>query len=350
MSAGGQAFMRAVRLTAVGARLEEELVPVPDPGAGEVLVRVKAAGICHSDAHYRSGTSPVGPLPLTPGHEVAGVVEAVGTGVSAPAAGDRVCLHYLVSCGSCVWCASGNEQFCPQGQMIGKHRDGGYAELVRVPARNAVPIPPELSFEHAAVLMCSSATSLHALRKARLQPGERVAVFGAGGLGVSAVQIARACGALEVYAVDVQADRLRLVEKLGAVAVDASAGDPVERIRAATGGRGVEVAVELIGLPETTRQALACLAPLGRCAVAGIGGQPVAVHTYTEMIGREAELIGVSDHLLGEIPLLLEWARRGILEVGRAVERSVALEAEPINRVLDELQGFRAAIRTVIVP
>ncbi|HOG48936.1 MAG TPA: alcohol dehydrogenase catalytic domain-containing protein, partial [Anaerolineae bacterium] len=157
--------MKAIRLVEVGRPLERHEVPIPVPGEREALVRVRAAGICHSDAHYRAGTSPAGPLPLTLGHEVAGVVEAVGAGVTGLQPGARVCAHYLATCGDCSYCSRGSEQFCPQGAMLGKHRDGGYAEYVAVPARSLLPLPEEIPFAHGAVLMCSSATALHALRK-----------------------------------------------------------------------------------------------------------------------------------------------------------------------------------------
>ena len=182
--------MKAIRLIKPGQPVQMQEVPVPQVGPKDVLVRVRAAGICHSDVHYRAGVSPVHPLPLTLGHEVAGTVERVGAEVTTLRVGDRVCLHYLVTCGECVYCTMGNEQFCGLGEMIGKHRDGGYAEFISVPARSAFRLPDEISFECGAIMMCSSATSFHALRKGRLQPGETVAVFGVGGLGISAVQLA----------------------------------------------------------------------------------------------------------------------------------------------------------------
>ena len=182
--------MKTVRLNAIGSLLAETEIDVPLIGPGDLLIRVKAAGICHSDAHYRAGVSQVRSLPLTLGHEVAGVVEETGSDVGHFGAGDRVCLHYLVTCGECAFCRAGNEQFCARAEMIGKHRDGGYAEFIAVPERNAFHLPEEIPFEQGAILMCSSATSLHALKKARLRPGETVAIFGVGGLGISAIQLA----------------------------------------------------------------------------------------------------------------------------------------------------------------
>ena len=341
--------MRAIRLVEAGRPVEEQVIARPEPGAGEVLVRVAAAGICRSDVHYRSGNSPAGPLPLTLGHEVAGTVVETGPGTAGPAEGERVCVHYLDTCGACRACAAGREQFCDAATMLGKSREGGWAEYVRVPARNAVPLPEGTSFPHAAVMMCSTATSYHALRKARLEAGDRVAVFGAGGLGLSAVQLARAAGALEVFAVDIRDRPLEIARELGASPVRADRGDPAGRIREATGGRGVDVAVEVAGRRSTVRAALEALAPLGRVALVGIFSGGVEVRPYVELIGREAEMIGVSDHLLGEIPDLLDWEREGALRLDPVVRRTVPLEAKAVNEALDRLEEDAAEGRTVIV-
>jgi len=342
--------MKALRLVAPGRPLELHDVPVPEPGPHDVLIRVKAAGICHSDAHYRAGVSPAGPLPLTLGHEVAGVVERVGDRVIHFQPGERVCAHYLATCGSCAWCAGGHEQFCGTGQMIGKHRAGGYAEFMVLPARSLLALPEPISFAHGAVMMCSSATSFHALRKARLKAGETVAVFGIGGLGASAVQLARALGAARVFAVDISPEKLALAESYGAVPVNARSGDPVAQIQAHTGGRGADVSLELIGLPLTMRQAVQCLGVMGRAAIAGLTQKTFEVAPYTEVLGKEAEIIGVSDHLMGELPELLALAGRGVLDLSRIVTQSVPLEARAVNAVLDALENFGGATRTVILP
>jgi len=342
--------MRAVSLVEQGKSLVEVELELPEVGPHDLLVRVRAAGICHSDAHYRDGTVTLGTLPVTPGHEVAGTVERTGGAVRGFGKGDRVCLHYMVTCGCCGHCNRGNEQFCDSGRMIGNNRDGGYAEYIVIPERSAFRLPEEIPFEHGAIMMCSSATSLHALHKARLAAGETVAVFGAGGLGTSAIQLARCLGALEVYAVDIRESKLKAAESYGAIPVDASKTEPVEEIKRLTDGRGVDVALELVGSPQTMEQSFRCLAVQGRAAVAGLGDDPFEIRPYKNLLGREAELIGVSDHLASEIPQLLEWARRGTLDLSRAVTRRVPLEADAINSVLDDLGKFGSDVRVVITP
>ena len=342
--------MKAVRLLEPGQPLQLCDVPVPEPGRGDVLFRVKAAGICHSDAHYRAGRSSVHPLPLTLGHEVAGLVEAVGPEVSRWSPGDRACVHYLATCGACQYCVQGTEQFCPSGQMIGKHRDGGYAEFMLMPARSLCRLPAEVPFEVGAIMMCSSATALHALNKARLKPGESVAVFGLGGLGMSGIQLARALGAADVFGVDIKPAKLSLAKSLGATPIDALKHDVVTEIRRLTKGRGVDVAVELIGLPLTMRQAVLVLAVEGRAVLAGITDKALELYPYQEILNREAEIIGVSDHLAQELPLLIEFAAKGKLNLSSAISRVIPLDAEEINRTLDRLENFGEEVRVVIRP
>lgn len=340
--------MKAVRLTKIGKPLEESEIPIPEIGPDEVLIRVAAAGICHSDAHYRAGISKIGNLPVTLGHEVAGVVEKVGDEVVNVAPGDRVCLHYLVHCGTCEFCARGLEQFCRSGQMIGKQRDGGYAEVIKVPAQNAFVLPDEISFEAGAIMMCSSATALHALHKARLKSGESVAIFGFGGLGFSGLQLARSLGCGDVYVAEINQTKLALAEEMGAIPIDATAADPVAQIKDAAAGKGVDVSLELIGSAKTMRQAAQCLAPLGRAALVGLTTESLSVLPYSEIINREAEIIGVSDHLATEIPTLLEFAQSGKLRFPPEAFRLVDLNAGQINAALDQLQSSIDHVRSII--
>jgi len=243
----------------------------------------------------------------------------------------------------------GLEQFCRSGQMIGRHRDGGYAEFIKVPARNAFTLPDEISFEVGAVMMCSSATALHALKKARLKPGESLAIFGFGGLGFSALQLARVFECGDVYVVDINPAKLRSAVRMGAIAIDAKAADPVEQIKGATAGRGVDVALELIGSAKTMRQAVLCLGALGRAALVGLTAESMSIFPYMELISKEAEIIGVSDHLATELPVLIEFARNGKLRFPSETLRVVDLDAAQINAALESLEDSIDHVRTVIV-
>jgi 2-desacetyl-2-hydroxyethyl bacteriochlorophyllide A dehydrogenase len=340
--------MRAVQLTQVGKPLEEAEVDLPEIAASDILIRVAACGICHSDERYRAGISQIDRLPVTLGHEVAGWVEKAGADIKHVTNGDRVCVHYLAHCGSCEFCVRGLEQFCRSGEMIGKHRDGGYAEFIKVPGRNAFLLPDEIPFEIGAIMMCSSATALHALNKARLKPGESVAIFGFGGLGFSALQLARAFDCDQIYVIEINPTKLASIENLGAVAVDANKGDPVEQIIDATNGKGVDVSLELIGSAKTMRQAVQSLGVLGRAALVGLTAESMSLSPYTELINKEVEVIGVSDHLAAELPTLIEFAECGKLRFPPDTLSFVDLDAEQINASLDAFQNSIDHVRTVI--
>lgn len=233
--------------------------------------------------------------------------------------------------------------------MIGKDRDGGYAEYICVPEQNAFTIPDKIPFAHAAVMMCSFATSLHALRKARFAEGESVAVFGAGGLGAAAIGLARALGASQVIAIDTNSAKLETARSMGATAIDASAVDVVAAVLKATGGGGVDVALELVGLPLTSEQAVKSLGVQGRAAMVGLARAPTAVHTYRDLIGKEREIIGVSDHLAEEIGELIVLVQQGRLDIEPVISKSVPLDEAAVNEVLDALDSYGGkAIRTVI--
>lgn len=342
--------MKSVRMVEAGKPLEQQEIPTPNIGEKDILVRIRAAGVCHSDAHYRAGRSTMGMMPITLGHEVAGIVERIGSQVTNVKTGDRVCLHYNIACGDCNYCSTGYEQFCATVMMLGHHLDGGYAEYISIPARNAVPLPDEIPFEAGATLMCASATALHALGKGRVKAGETVAIFGVGGLGLSAIQLARAMGALEVFAVDIKQDKLELASEYNAIPIDASRVDAVEEIRKLTKGKGVNVALEMIGLKKTMEQAIDSLGNLGRAVMVGMNQQPISINTYRQVLGKEAEIIGSNDHHLSELHLLVDMARRNILDTSRVVSQVIPLDVHKINQRLDDLENFTSDVRAVIVP
>lgn len=337
--------MHSVQLVEPGTPLTGNDGPELTPSPADVVVGVEAAGICRSDVHYRSGFPTTAFLPITLGHEVAGTVLACGTDVPASRVGERVALHYQTSCGECDHCRSGHEQFCASGAMLGKSRHGGFAEQIVVPARNAYRIPDAVTSEQAAVMMCSTATAYHALRKARLALGERVAVLGVGGLGMSAVQLARELGAAVVYAVDIDRDRLALAQAHGARPVNGSAEDVTSRL---TEDGGVDVALDLLGSVELMRTGFAALRPLGRMVAVGLVDDAIPVRPYDDLITGERELIGCSDHLGSEIPELLEMAAARRIDVASVITDRVPLEATAIDAAMDRLERFGGGVRTVI--
>jgi propanol-preferring alcohol dehydrogenase len=338
--------MKALRLSSFGQPLRVDQVPSPTPGPDDVVVEVRAVGVCHSDAHYRGGRGTVPRLPVTLGHEIAGVVVERGERVTAPVVGARVAVHYLAACGTCAGCGHG-EQFCLLGEMIGKDRDGGQAERVLLPARNAVPVPQGVSDEQAAIMMCSTATALHALRKGRLEQGETVLVLGFGGLGVSIARLGTLLGARRILAVDRVAAKLKAARAAGAIPIDAS-GDVTEQILAATDGAGADVAIDLAGHPPLATAALRALAPGGRLVLVALNPKALDFNPYRDVLVKEREIIGCSDHTRDEIVELLNWAAAGRLDLADAITRRIPLEAGAVNAALDELEQGSDHFRTVI--
>ena len=315
--------VRAIQLVRGGAPLEERQLADPVPGPGEVLVDVHFAGVCHSDAHYRADASRVR-LPVTLGHEVAGVVAAVGEDVHGVAVGSRVALHYL-------W---------PNGDMIGKERDGGYAERIVVPAVSVVAVPAAVPLDQAAVMMCSTATALHALRVAPLRPGESVAIVGFGGLGISALQLARALGASCVFAVDPVPAKLELAAAMGAIPV--ALNDLPDALPE------VDIALDFAGHGATTLAALRRLAPGGRLVLVAINLRQLTLDPYADVLGPERRLVGCSDHTREELVELMALAASGALDLSRAVSRRIPLTATAIDAALDDLERGTEHLRTVI--
>jgi 2-desacetyl-2-hydroxyethyl bacteriochlorophyllide A dehydrogenase len=320
--------MKSVRMFAPGRRLSMVEVADPSPRAGEIVIEIRAAGICHSDGHYRAGRGNVR-LPLTLGHEIAGVVSSAGEGVKTVRAGDRVAVHYLVSCGACERCRRYGEQFCATGVMIGKELDGGYAEKIVIPALNAIPIPDSVSFDQAAIMMCSTATVYHALRLASLQRGETVAILGFGGLGFSALKLAQHLGAGRIIAVDTVPSKLELARSLGAE----------------TGMlNDIDVALELSGHAPLCLDGLRALTPGGRMMVVAINLRSLTFDPYADVLVRERRIIGCSDHTREELRELMAMG----LDLSGAITRRVPLEEDAINDVLDDLDRGTEHLRTVI--
>lgn len=230
--------MKAAVVTALGAPLEIRQLPVPRPGPGQIVARVRASGVCHTDLHAAMGDWPVKPTPpFVPGHEGVGEVAAVGAGVTHLAEGDRVGMPWLhTACGRCTHCVGGWETLCESQQMTGYTVDGGYAEYVLADANYVGRLPDGLDFGPAAPVLCAGVTVYKGLKETEAKPGQWVAISGIGGLGHMAVQYAKAMG-LHVVAVDIAEDKLALARSLGAdLALNAAEVDVAREIQSQLGG------------------------------------------------------------------------------------------------------------------
>lgn len=342
-----EATMRAARYHGPGRPLVVEDVPLPSPGPGEALVRVRAAGVCGTELHFLSGLLNLGVSPITLGHEMAGDVEAVAEGVPDAKPGDRVLVYYYVGCGSCEWCAKGLENLCDSiVAEYGFINDGAFAEYVKVPARNLVQLPEGLSYGDAATLGCSATTAVHAARGiAAVQPGEAVVVYGVGGVGFALLQLCQHLGA-RVIAVGRNEAKLKLARDLGADAtVSAAGGDVAAQVLELTGGRGADVVFELVGSAETMANSVNMLAKRGRLAFIGYSEDPFTAVTVLLVI-KEAVVTASVGNTLEELREAVELAGRGIIKA--VVDREYPLEQ--VNQALEDLKAGRIVGRAVLKP
>jgi len=294
--------MKAAMLRELGKPLTIEEVPTPVPGPGQVLIRAAACGVCHSDLHLADGDwdllRPITKLPLILGHEVAGTVAALGEGVTELKVGDRVgvpWLHY--TCGECEFCLEGRETLCLKQKITGCTVDGGFAEYLLAPATHAAPLPASLSFAEAAPLLCAGLTVYKAMKASGIAAGQRMAVFGVGGLGHLAVQIGRAMG-VRVCAIDVTDEKLEFAKSLGAEwTINASTEAVPKRIRSIG---GAHVALVTSASPAVYETALRCLRRGGTLAVVGMANEPFKVSAVSLISGETkivASAVGTRDDL-----------------------------------------------------
>ena len=328
--------MRAARIFEdLTLRLQD--VPEPVPRAGQVLVRIHAAGVCGTDLHILDGMIKPDPYPMTLGHEAAGVVESApdGTGFSA---GDRVAVYNKIFCGTCEQCLSGRHNICDiEPGQLGFNMDGGDAEYVAVPARNLVPVPVEVDLATAAVLTCAGMTAVHATRLSGLRLGHTAVVDGIGGVGVLVVQAARQAGARVIAVADSEEKRQLAVSCGASDAVLAARGEDFaglpSAVRELTGGRGADVFFELIGTTESMTAGVRCLAKGGRFVSTGYTDQPLSVHPI-EFILSETSLVSTVAATRQDLADALRLAASGAMMVPIA------------SRVqLDGLQGALDALR-----
>jgi D-arabinose 1-dehydrogenase-like Zn-dependent alcohol dehydrogenase len=307
--------MRAVRLKAFGApgALQLDEIEPPRAADGEVLVEVGACGVCYLDVIVRSGMRSRAKLPLTLGHEIAGVVVECGAGVQSLKKGDRVASTYRIACGHCRYCRGGHGEICDNRRGIGEHRDGGYAEYVTLPESVLARIPDGVPLEQACVCGCVVGAVYNAVVKsARVRPGESVLVTGAGGgVGAHAVQISRLAGA-RVIAITSSEEKMPRIKALGAdeVVLISRGGDFSTRVKDLTAGRGAEVVIEGVG-SATFASSFRALAKGGRLVFVGeISGNPAQFNPAL-MIYKEAWLTGAQSANSEELTQVLELVASG---------------------------------------
>ncbi|OYX63316.1 MAG: alcohol dehydrogenase AdhP [Sphingomonadales bacterium 32-64-17] len=339
------AMMKAAVARSFGAPLDIEDVPVPRPGPGEVLVRIEATGVCHTDLHAVDGDWPVKPImPLIPGHEGVGYVAAVGSGVADLKEGDAVGIPWLHdACGRCEYCQTGWETLCDQQHNSGYSVNGTYAEYAIASAPYVGHLPANPDFPALAPILCAGVTTYKGLKETEARPGEWVVISGIGGLGHVAVQYAKAMG-LHVAALDVAEDKLALAQALGAdVTADAATEDATAKILAATGGGAHGVLVTAVS-PVAFSQAIACTRRRGTVALVGLPPGEFPTPIFDVVLKR----ITVRGSIVGtrrDLAEALAFAAEGKVRTTVAVEPLSA-----VNDVFDRLRHGRVEGRIVLEP
>ncbi|MEW6249916.1 MAG: zinc-binding dehydrogenase [Planctomycetota bacterium] len=329
-----------------GLRIED--IPVPRITADQILVKVAACGVCHTDLHYiEHGVPTFKKPPIVLGHEASGTVAEAGAGVSKLKVGQRVLIPAVLTCGHCAACRQGRENICANMQMLGNHFDGAYAEYVVVPAKDVVLLPDAIPLEEAAIIADAVSTPYHAVKnRAQVKPGDTVVVFGCGGVGINAVQLAAAAGGY-VIAVDVNERKLAWATEFGAArTIHAGQVERVSKeVRKLTGG-GADIALEVIGNPRTIEEAFECIRVGGRLCVVGYTHEAISIIAGKIMF-KEVEVVGS----LGCRPVdylpLVRMVEQGQINLQRQVTHRFPLaELEKAFAVMKE----GVSLRSVVLP
>lgn len=339
--------MKAMVLESYGNPLVLRDVPIPEVGPQDVLLRVKACGVCGTDLKISSGRIATTHVPVTMGHEPMGVVVEVGKDVQGVKVGDRVIVSIYQPCGDCKFCLSGRHTLCLNLKgRTGFELDGGFAEYLRVPAVNVVKVPDNIGDNEAAILSCGVATPFHGLRaRAKVKPGDNVLIMGVGGLGIHAVQVARLCGA-RVIAVDIVEEHLTMAKEYGADEVLAFDQNTfVSKILDLT-RTGATVIFETVGHPSTIEESLRALEPGGKLVMAGYyPGEPFAGETPLIVL-KELEIMGTRAINKQELIELVSLTAEG--RIAPVVTGSFGLEE--VNSIMQQLTKGKITGRVVINP
>jgi D-arabinose 1-dehydrogenase-like Zn-dependent alcohol dehydrogenase len=338
--------MRAVVVEEYGVVPVVRDVPRPEPAAGAVVLRVEATGLCRSDWHGWMGHDSDIVLPHVPGHELAGTIAALGAGVTGWQVGDRVTTPFVCACGRCEQCLEGNQQVCPNQLQPGFNYWGSFAEYVAVPyaSVNLVRLPDDMDFATAAGLGCRFATSFRAVHQVgKVRAGERVAVFGCGGVGLSAVMIATALDA-EVVAIDTNPEALALAREYGATHTLEASDEVAARIQDLG---GAHVTIDALGSSDIVQQALSSLRPRGRHVQVGLLPNGVQLDVG-RLIGQELSWLGSHGMPAHAYPEMLALVASGKLRPAELITRTITLDETPA--ALAALSNGTPAGITVITP
>ena len=309
----------------LGLKIED--VAVPTVGDNEILVKVAACGVCHTDLHYiEHGVPTFKKPPIILGHEASGTVEQAGAAVTRFKKGQRVLIPAVLTCGECMFCRTGRENICSDMRMVGNHFNGAYAEYVAVPAKDVLQLPDSIPLEEASVIADAVSTPYHAVKnRARVRPGDTVAIFGCGGVGINAIQLAAAAGG-EVIAVDLSERKLEWARQFGAShTINASQVERVDKeIKKLTGG-GADIAMEVIGNPKTILQAFECVRVGGRLCVVGYTHEAVSI-VAGKIMFKEIEIVGSLGCRPADYVPLIRMVEQGKVNIKDIVTHRFALE------------------------
>ena len=330
----------------VGIKIEE--IPIPKIGPDEILVRVAACGVCHTDLHYiEHGVPTFKKPPVVLGHEASGTVEEIGSEVSNVAKGQRVLLPAVMTCGRCAFCRDGRENICSNMTMLGNHIDGAYAEFIAVPAKDALNLPDSIPLEAASIIADAVSTPYHAVKnRARVRPGDVVVVFGCGGVGINAVQLAAAAGG-SVIAVDLNERKLEWAREFGAVeTINASKVDRVSKeIKKRTGG-GADIAMEVIGNPQTIEEAFESVRIGGRLVVVGYTHEKISI-VAGKIMFKELEVVGSLGCRPADYVPLIRMVEQGKVNVERQVTHR--FELKDLDRAFAVMKEG-VSLRSIVIP
>jgi 6-hydroxycyclohex-1-ene-1-carbonyl-CoA dehydrogenase len=339
--------MKAAVFYGKNEKLRIEDWPVPKIESDEILVQVAACGVCHTDLHYLDhGVPTFKTPPLILGHEASGIVSECGKGVEGFKPGERVLLPAVYACGKCFYCRKGRENICQTMIMFGNNVDGAYAEYVKIPAKDLFHLPDEIPLIEGAVIADAVSTPYHAVKnRAKIQPGDTVAVFGCGGVGINVIQMASAAGGT-VIAVDRIPQKLELAKQFGAqYGIHSGEKDVRKEIKKLTGG-GADAAIEAIGNPEVMNLAFESLRPGGRLCIIGYSDQNV-LFSAAKIMYREMEIVGSLGCPPIEYPKVIEMVRIGKIKVAPLVTHQF-----PLNQIEEAFELLRKGegLRSVVIP